>query len=865
MATYHSKTYSDGSDKRSSFEPLQRTRSVVGPRPLPSKSSSDRLSTDSYSYQQRQSSDNNNNGDNENNENKISEYIPEQQHKFVIPEQTFPPLVSPIPQKYMPTATKDITNALEKQYQDTNEQEIYSSQTSGKISDNVSLNQIPGTTSQGQPPPSPKSPIQQPVQSNDSPEIQKNISIENGSAEINSIPKNNYIITNNDNASSSSIHVQNEAITLQQTLYSQSESFQSSTQQQNQLQSPLIQQQSPLNQQESPLNQQQSPLNQQQSPLNQQQSPLNQQQSSLNQQQSYPNQPQNIQPPSNQQPIYYQQQQPNQQFYQQQPNQQFYQQQPNQEFYQQQNYINQQHQQQQYQNNQQQYIQNNQPQNNQQQQIQNNHQSYIQYPQPPPIQFQPVNTVQSQSQTRNSYNQNISQGQYNGISITETQYVEGSEYSNRRKSGSSDMYQRGSSPSGINIINIGPDGEPIPSSLSNGRGSWYGGSRSTTPDRTSRISTNPTLKLLIDEKNARRKTATSKTLALDENAALQKYREAAKKTNDPTIQIDYAKFLMHMAELNLEAIYWINQLAKNNHPEALYIKGSWYENGKFGREKNEEKAYKLYVSSSKQEFAKAQCKVAEYHEKKNKDYKRALQFYKKAASNGCNVATYRLASIYLHGELKQDVDYKQALIFLKQSASKADEECPDGAYVYGMILAREYDKARIPDDLAIPYDYEAKELILKAANLGHAPALYKMGYFYEYALLKCPFDPELSLQYYKRASEKGYIEADMAISKWYLCGTEGYFDRNESLAFEYAEIAALKGLPAAEFAMGYFHEVGIHVPVNETIANEWYQKAAAHGNKDAIERLSKGGKISRQDYEKDKLGKSIGKIKDKDY
>ncbi|CAG8604824.1 13177_t:CDS:2 [Acaulospora colombiana] len=412
---------------------------------------------------------------------------------------------------------------------------------------------------------------------------------------------------------------------------------------------------------------------------------------------------------------------------------------------------------------------------------------------------------------------------------------------------------------------LGPDGAPIPISLSGGnRGSWFasGGNRTPTPDRNSKM---PTLKLLIDEKIARRRTATSKTLALDENA-LQTYREAAKKTNDPSIQMDYAKFLMQMAEmaeapnngsetnnkLEEEAIYWINQLAKNNYSEALYFKGTWYEYGTHGKEKNEEKAFKLYLSSSKQGFSKAKRKVAEYHEK-DKDYKRALQFYKKAASLGDIVATNRLALVYMHGELKQDIDFKQALIYLKQAASKANEECPDGAYIYGMILAREYSKVEVPDDLVVPDDYEAKELILRAANLGHAAALFKMGSCYEYAALGCPFDPLLSIQYYRRASEKGYTEADMSLCKWYLCGCEGYFEQNEELAYEYAERAAAKGLPVAEFAMGYFYEVGIHVPIDPSTANTWYTKAAEHGNKDAIERLTKGGTLTRTDHEQNKL------------
>ncbi|CAG8653883.1 1055_t:CDS:2, partial [Dentiscutata heterogama] len=412
------------------------------------------------------------------------------------------------------------------------------------------------------------------------------------------------------------------------------------------------------------------------------------------------------------------------------------------------------------------------------------------------------------------------------------------------------------------------------------RNTWHVGSTSPNPERRS-MSKSP-LRLLIDEKNARRQTATSKTLASDESA-IQKYREAAKKTNDPAIQIQYAKFLLHMVELrnsnlskNLdqeeatttkliqEAIYWIKLLAKSDYPEALYIKGTWYEYGLYGKEKNDEKAFKLYQTSSKKEFPKAKYKVAFYHEKKE-DYKRAIQFYKKAAVQGEVAALYRLSLIYMLGEFKQGVDYRKSLIYLKQAASKADEDCPDGAYVYGMILAKEWDRADVPDELVAPDDHEAKELIFKAANLGHVPALFKIGQCYEYGSLGYQPDPSLSVEYYKRAAEKGHVEADMALSKWYLCGAED-LEQNEALAYEHAEKAALKGLPTAEFAMGYFHENGIHVPKNPGVAMIWYTKAASHGNEDAKNRLAirDDNTVTRKENEPNQLKKEKRPDKDKD-
>ncbi|CAJ0758703.1 4595_t:CDS:2 [Entrophospora sp. SA101] len=416
---------------------------------------------------------------------------------------------------------------------------------------------------------------------------------------------------------------------------------------------------------------------------------------------------------------------------------------------------------------------------------------------------------------------------------------------------------------------IGSDGNPTPPSLLK-TGHLYGNRTSTPELRLSMSSTgsrSPVIRLLIDEKKEKRRSMTSLTLKNDETA-LQKYAEAAKKLNDPNIQIDYAKFLINMEENHTksnetngsesveedpttnkfreEIKYWINLLVKNNHPEALYIKGTWYEHGKYGKKVKPDKAYKLYLSSTKCDFSKAAYKVAQHCER-NRDVKRAIQFYKKSAAQGNVPSLYRLAQIDMLGDFKQESNHKQALIYLKQAAAKADEECPEVAYVYGMLLAKQYRKANIPDDLVSPDDYAAKDFIKKAANLGYGPALYKMGHCYEYKKLTCPFDPLLSISYYKRASEMGEEKADLALSRWYLCGAKGCFDPDEALAYEHAEKAASKGIAEAEFMMGYFYDMGIHVPANAQIANEWFTKAAEKGNEDAKKRLDKG--ITDKDFE----------------
>jgi hypothetical protein len=43
------------------------------------------------------------------------------------------------------------------------------------------------------------------------------------------------------------------------------------------------------------------------------------------------------------------------------------------------------------------------------------------------------------------------------------------------------------------------------------------------------------------------------------------------------------------------------------------------------------------------------------------------------------------------------------------------------------------------------------------------------------------------------------VEADMALSKWFLCGVDGTFEKDEALTWTFAEKVARKGLQSATF------------------------------------------------------------------
>ena len=175
----------------------------------------------------------------------------------------------------------------------------------------------------------------------------------------------------------------------------------------------------------------------------------------------------------------------------------------------------------------------------------------------------------------------------------------------------------------------------------------------------------------------------------------------------------------------------------------------------------------------------------------------------------------------------------------------------DYRQVFGMLQAKDLPQIDIPDHL-LPQDLDgAKHYIEKSALLGFCKAQLKMGSAYEVASLHCEFSPLLSIHYNALAARQGEPEAEMALSKWFMIGHEGVCAINHELSYKYAQRAALSGLPAAEFAMGYFHEIGWFVNKDVENAKAWYEKAAKDGSKEAAEglrRLNNSRALSMHDH-----------------
>jgi TPR repeat protein len=357
---------------------------------------------------------------------------------------------------------------------------------------------------------------------------------------------------------------------------------------------------------------------------------------------------------------------------------------------------------------------------------------------------------------------------------------------------------------------------------------------------------------------------------------LESARAAVLSCNDPETQLTWAQDALSYVEvaqqneerialaqtarsrtpriehvLKEDAMKIVNFLADQHHPRADFMRGMWLEFGKFGNRVDKKEAFYCYSRASEKGYARADYRIGMQFESSN-DALKAIKYYQKGADAGDSAACYRLGMMTLLGQHGQVQDYQRGLNLIYNAAQTADENAPQGAYVFGMLQAQEMPQIQVPDSVLPKDALAAKINIEKAAYLGFAKAQVKMGLAYEHGELGCAFDPALSLHYNVLAARQGEPEAELAISKWFLVGHDGLFEKNEEVAFTYAQRAALAGFPTAQFAMGYYYEVGIYVPVNFNQAKDWYRKASQSGNSDAtgrIDAISRSKTLSRKDHE----------------
>jgi TPR repeat protein len=279
----------------------------------------------------------------------------------------------------------------------------------------------------------------------------------------------------------------------------------------------------------------------------------------------------------------------------------------------------------------------------------------------------------------------------------------------------------------------------------------------------------------------------------------------------------------------MDAHKLLKKLVASGHAESMFYLADCYGRGSLGLEADNKEAFSLYQSAAKAGHAAAAYRTAVCCEIGNeegggtrKDPMKAIQWYKRAATLGDPPAMYKMGMIQLKGLLGQPKNPREAVGWLKRAAERADEENPHALHELGLL----YEQPQGPEGSIVRDEAYSLTLFQKAAELGYKFSQFRMGCAFEYGLFNLPIDPRQSIVWYSRAAAQEEHQSELALSGWYLTGSEGVLQQSDTEAYLWARKAAMAGLAKAEYAMGYFTEVGIGIPANLEDAKRWYWRAA---------------------------------------
>lgn len=317
----------------------------------------------------------------------------------------------------------------------------------------------------------------------------------------------------------------------------------------------------------------------------------------------------------------------------------------------------------------------------------------------------------------------------------------------------------------------------------------------------------------------------------------------------------------------MEAHKTVKKLVSGGSADAMFYMADCYGQGLLGLQVDTKEAFTLYQSAAKaghpaSAYRTALCCEMGHEEGggTKKDLLRAVQWYRRAAALGDTPAVYKVGMILLKGLLGQQKNLGEAINMLKRAADRADEANPHALHELALLYEAQTGNEKIIRDE--PYAFS---LFRQAAELGYKFSQFRMGQAYEYGLLGCQIDGRTSLAWYTRAAAQEEHQSELALSGWYLTGSQGILEQSDTEAYLWARKAACAEppLPKALFAMGYFTEVGIGCPRSLEEAKRWYGRAAAYKYPKAqvrLEELKKGG--AKVQMKRERLSRSNQKAQE---
>ncbi|KAJ5899996.1 hypothetical protein N7495_004740 [Penicillium taxi] len=340
---------------------------------------------------------------------------------------------------------------------------------------------------------------------------------------------------------------------------------------------------------------------------------------------------------------------------------------------------------------------------------------------------------------------------------------------------------------------------------------------------------------------------------LSHKQTFEMYLTNVKKTDQSGSQYEFAIFMINSirelppakpddpdpitpARLMKEAKSILQRLADRSYPFAQYYLADGYASGLFNKGKPDlDRGFSLFMAASKHGHIEACYRTAlcyEFGWGCRKDGARAEKFYRQAASKNHPGAMLRMAKACLTADMGLGKRYREGIKWMKRSAEIADAQYNSAPYELGVMHETGFGDDIFPDQTY------AAQLFTKSAELGHIEAAYRLGDAYEHGKLNCPRDPALSIHFYTCAAQNDHGLAQMALCAWYLVGAEPVLEKDENEAYEWALRAARNDLTKAQYACGYFTEMGIGCRRDPLEARVWYVRAAEQGDERAKHRIA---------------------------
>ena len=213
---------------------------------------------------------------------------------------------------------------------------------------------------------------------------------------------------------------------------------------------------------------------------------------------------------------------------------------------------------------------------------------------------------------------------------------------------------------------------------------------------------------------------------------------------------------------------------------------------------------------------------------KSINFEKCRDWMQKAAKLGnCDAMLWLGYILYSNGEGVPQDDFK-ALKYI-QDAFEA------GNYSAGIILGFLYvggTYVTINEEKGHELARNGIQGLLKKSDLLSREEMHKLAYCYQ-----CGVGTEQNiykaLYWYEKSADLGDPEAQDALGKIYLYGTDGVTE-DEPKAFSLFRLSATKNLTSALYNMGNCYYNGWGTPLNYTEAIKWYKKAIEEGDNQSM-------------------------------